>query len=136
MPIFGKSQRNNVPPTILSRSPLCYFLQHHLQHYYSLQHATHATHASTPTTLPTLTHHARHPRWHVIHVSTPPTLARIACHFSNSSRIDVCLLLGHDIIQNNLVSFARACIIILRHFLAWCCDKVLLLQSSKYCWES
>ena len=62
-------------------------------------HPTHATHASTP---PTLTHHPRKhatpathattsptpARQHVTHTSTPPTppaLARIARHFSNSS---------------------------------------------------
>ena len=53
---FGKSLRNNAPPTILSRSPPWYFLKYHQGH--SLYNATHAILARTQTTLPKL---ARHP---------------------------------------------------------------------------
>ena len=75
--VFGKSFRNNAPPTILSS-----------YHPGISSNITNATHLSTPpTTLFTLAYHPRNPRLHLTHASTPatpPTLARIACHFSNS----------------------------------------------------
>ena len=58
--VFGKSLRNNAPPTILSSTPPRYLLQYHQR--YSLKYITHATHASKLTMLPTVTHHPRHPR--------------------------------------------------------------------------
>ena len=62
-----------------------YLLKYHQR--YSLYYSTHAFHASTPTTLPTLARYPCNPRQHVIyvtHANKPPTLARIARHFSNS----------------------------------------------------
>ena len=55
--VFGKSLRNNAPPTILSSSPPWYFLQCH-QHY-SL---------STLPTPPMLAHQPPYPRWHTTHI--------------------------------------------------------------------
>ena len=56
-------------------------------------HAAHATHASTPPTPPTLAHHPRKHAIRATRASTPPTLAGIASHFSNSMKITRCLFL-------------------------------------------
>ena len=82
---FWKSSRKNAQPTILSSSPLWYFLQYHQR--YSFQYATRATLASSPTTLSTLAHFQRHPHWlachsryhtqHITYFSMPPSFVNL-----------------------------------------------------------
>ena len=58
--VFGKSLRNNAPPTILSSSPPTF-----------------------PRISPTLFTLVRHPRWHINHLThtgTPTTLPTLSCH--------------------------------------------------------
>ena len=51
------------------------------------QHAIHPTHTTHARKQRKLERHPRHPRQDAIHASTPPTLARIAHHFPNSSSV-------------------------------------------------
>ena len=84
---FGKSLRNNAPPSILSSilvfpavSPalLTHFSTPPTQAHHSpypRKPITYLTHAGTPPTSPTLSIHPHHPRWHATHASTPLMLA-------------------------------------------------------------